>query len=250
MKGHNSTVFPLVVVGFLACQGAIHSAELIANGGFESNFTSWTFADLIGSDGTFSVQTGTVSPIWGTIVPAPPQGTNAAMSDAGAPGSHVLYQDIVVPAGIISATLTFSLYLNNQADQYAVPSPASLDFGIAELNQQARVDILTNGSDPFSAAAGDLLFNAYQSSVGDPLVSGYTTINQDLTSLLQAHPGETLRLRFAAVDNLNTLNLGVDAVSLTTQVPEASAFIPCAAALGGMIWIRRRLAQKTGTPSA
>ena len=46
----------------------------------------------------------------------------------------------------------------------------------------------------------------------------------DITALLQAHAGETLRLRFAETDNVNFFNFGVDAVSINT-VPSPSAAI-------------------------
>ena len=77
---------------------------------------NWTRADQLGSDGTFSLQAGTLSPVNGDPVPAPPGGTYAAMTDAQGPGSHVLYQDFVVSAS--SATLSFDLFIGNRADAF------------------------------------------------------------------------------------------------------------------------------------
>ena len=57
-------------------------AGLISNGGFESGFSGWTRADQFGSDGTFFVQTGPSSPVNGFSVPAPPEGSKAAMTDS------------------------------------------------------------------------------------------------------------------------------------------------------------------------
>src|SRR5512137_2353092 len=100
----------------LACALSLPAqANLIVNGGFESGFASWTQADQLGSDGTFSPQTATSSPLNGFPVPAPPGGTSAAMTDSRAGGSHVLYQDFTVPNGVASATVGFSLFLSNQA---------------------------------------------------------------------------------------------------------------------------------------
>ena len=64
--------------------GASESARsaAIANGGFESGFSGWTRVDQLGSEGTFVVQSGTASPVSADPVPAPPQGANAAMTDA------------------------------------------------------------------------------------------------------------------------------------------------------------------------
>src|SRR5207249_4987568 len=84
---------------------------VINNGGFEAGLASWTRADQLGSVGTFALQTGTTSPVNGTTVPAPPGGTRAAMTDAQGPGSHVLYQDFVVPSFAVgSGPLSFSLF--------------------------------------------------------------------------------------------------------------------------------------------
>lgn len=210
----------------MLCLAAAPAAagQLITNGGFESGFASWTRADQSGGDGTFELQSGTASPVNGDTVPAPPGGANAAMTDAGGSGSHVLYQDFTV--GTLGAVLRFELFVGNRAPQFATPS--SLDFaltsqtGTQTLNQQARVDIIKASADPFSVAAGDVLLNLYQTQIGNALVSGYTAFNVDVSALFAANIGQTLRLRFAETDNILPLQLGVDNVSLSevTEVPE------------------------------
>lgn len=228
-----SRPFPMVI-GLLLCLVSVPSAQaqLILNGGFESGFTSWVRSDQLGSDGTFFIQSGTTSPVSGSVVPAPPGGIQAAMSDAQGPGTHVLYQDFVVPtASLASAQLNFSLFIGNRANAFFTPSPATLDFSTTALNQQARVDILRGGTDPFSVAASDVLLNLFQTSPGDPLVSGYNTINANLVSLLAANAGSTLRLRFAETDNVFTFQLGVDNVSLVTAIPEPSSLLLIGGAL-------------------
>jgi hypothetical protein len=216
------------------------SAQIIVNGGFESGFTGWTVANQVGSDGTFFLQSGTASPVNGDPVPAPPEGTTAAMTDAQGPGSHVLYQDFVVgTTAFASANLSFSLFIGNRADAFS--TPATLDFSTPALNQQARVDILRAGTDPFSVAGADVLLNAFQTQPGDPLVSGYTAHTVDLAGILNANLGQTLRLRFAEVDNVFTFQLGVDAVGLSTQaVPEPSFVVAGLAPLLGIAWRLRR----------
>lgn len=194
-----------------------HAVPSLSNGGFESGLSGWTTADQTGSDGTFYVQSGILSPTSSSDVPAPPQGTSAAMSDAGAPGSHVLYQDFVASAG--NATLSFQLFIGNRADAFY--TPATLDFSTPELNQQARVDILTTSADPFSVMAADILMTLYQTNIGDALVDGYFTVSQDISALLAAHSGETLRLRFAEVDNVFISQMGVDNVRFeSNEIPE------------------------------
>src|SRR4051794_13636001 len=123
-------------------------AAFITNGGFESGFSNWTRSDQTGSEGTFALQTGTTSPVNGAVVPAPPGGTTAAMTDAQGPGSHVLYQDFTVTAPVPAATLLFDLFIANGAGTFF---PAStLDFSTPTLNQQARVDILLGSATAFS----------------------------------------------------------------------------------------------------
>ena len=219
------------------------AASLILNGGFESGFGSWTRIDQLGSDGAFFLQSGTTSPVNGFSVPAPSGGTNAAMTDAGGPGSHVLYQDFVVP-GLGSAALSFDLFIGNRADPAFPPvwaSPATLAFDTPVLNQQARVDLLLGGTNPFSVAGGDIIQNLYQTKIGDPLVSGYFTLSLDLTSVLAGRVGQTVRLRFAEVDNLAPFQLGVDRVGLeTSPVPEPTSMVLLGAGLAALVVRRRR----------
>ena len=217
-----SRVAPSVIAAamtlFLATPA--HASELILNGGFEAGLSSWTRVDSPGSDGTFFLQTGTVSPVNADPVPAPPGGIRAAMSDAQGPGSHVLYQDFIVPLLISSATLDFALLVNNHAGMFVTPA-VGLDFSTPALNQQARVDILGGGTDPFSVAGADVLLNLFQTMPGNSFALAYLAQSADLTALFGAHAGETLRLRFAEVDNVFTFQLGVDNVSLTTVASEA-----------------------------
>lgn len=227
-----------LVLAFAAAPPA-GAVPLLINGGFESGFTGWTIVDATGSDGTFFLQSGTASPVNGDAVPAPPDGITAAMTDAQGPGSHVLYQDFIVPSTLDSALLSFELFIGNRADAFF--SPATLAFDTPVLNQQARVDILRAGTDPFSLASSDLLLNVFQTNPGDPLISGYNTFNFDVTALLLANLGQTLRLRFAETDNVFTFQLGVDSVGLETQqVAEPGALLLLGSGLAGLIGYRRR----------
>ena len=196
-------------------------AASITNGGFESGFAGWTRADQLGSEGTFALQTGTASPVNGTAVPAPPGGSTAVMTDAQGPGSHVLYQNFMATAPVPQVTLTFDLFIGNRASAFYTPN--TLDFATPTLNQQARVDILAGGADPFSVSAADVLVSVFQTSTGDALVSGYSHHSSDITALLNGHLNTPLILRFAETDNVLTFQFGVDNVDIQET---AGAVIP------------------------
>jgi hypothetical protein len=238
-----SSLATLVGCG-LALVPMAHGAQILTNGGFESGFTGWGRADALGSAGTFSIQTGTASPVNADPVPLPPGGTNAAMSDGGGPGGHVLWQNFTVGAVAGQVLLSFNLYIGNRAELFATPSPATLDFGINAANQQVRVDILSGTAGNFSVAASDVLLNLYQSQPGNALVSGYNTVNMNITSLVNANLNSTLRLRFAETDNLGQLQLGVDNVIVDVQaaqaVPEPASILMMAGGLCAAIAFSRR----------
>jgi hypothetical protein len=219
--------------------------QIVNNGGFSSGFAGWTVANQAGSDGSFLLQSGVASPVNGVAVPAPPGPLNAAMTDAQGPGTHVLYQDFVIPALVGSAILSFDAFIGNRASAFFVPSPASLDFAAAAFDQQARVDILLGSASPFSVNSSDVLLNVFQTTPGSPLVDGYTGHSVDIASVLNVHLNTPLRLRFAETDNVSFFQFGVDNVSLVTastaSVPEPSAAVSTGlGALMLLAWLARR----------
>jgi len=190
--------------------------ELVVNGGFEQNggvgtnqFTGWTVASQAGGSGSWYVQTG-VYPTPSTercsneTVAAPPSGF-AAMSNQSNKGSHILYQDVAIPATGGKVTLTYDLFIYSHR---AFRNQPTLDYNVIP-NTQFRADIL----DPAAAATdvgSGVLANFYQSKDGDERYSPYKTYTVDLTPFA----GRTIRLRFAQVDNIDCFNAGVDNVSI------------------------------------
>ncbi|MBS0191527.1 MAG: hypothetical protein U0573_10715 [Phycisphaerales bacterium] len=215
----------ILAASLLTGSSSALAQDLVNNGSFESGFSGWVRADQIGSDGSFLLQSGTTSPVNNFTVPSPRSGLAAAMTDSTAGGSHVLYQDIVIPSNVGVSTLRFSLFINNTATAFFTPS--SLDWATPALNQQARVDILAAGADPFSIAPADILQNLFLTPSGSPPVSGYTDFAFDISALIASRAGQTIRLRFAETDNVNAFNFGVDAVGLTVPAPATVALLAC-----------------------
>ena len=207
--------------------GTVHGDpdDLITNGGFEAGttFDSWTIVDQPGSEGTWCPQSGTSDPSGScsvegsaTTVPAPPEGSTAAMTGHAEAAGSVLYQCVTLLTGLSSATLSFQLYLNNEASDYA--SPPRLNPKFKGSNQQFRADVVTNagiGGDSFTLAAPDVLLNVYQTDPGDPLVSGYTLLSSDVSDFA----GQDVCVRFGWVASDAPFNAGVDDVRLEIQMP-------------------------------
>jgi hypothetical protein len=245
-----------------------HAEFLLRNGGFEANggvgttvFDHWTSANASDTAGTgsFYVQQDTSSPINQFSVLAPPEALSAAMTDSIDIGTHVLYQDFVVPLDLIGASLSFQVFMNNQADKYFVPGlgdnpgDPSLAYDFTQgSNQQARIDIMTTSADIFSVKPDDILMNLFQTNPGDPLLSGYNMIvpnNTDLTTMLLGHLGETLRFRIAEVDNQNYFNFGVDDIQLNA-VPEPSSLILVSVGALSLAYLARsRIRKQTASAS-
>jgi len=236
------------VLAWLFSAVPVGASSILMNGGFEAGFLGWTVVNEVGSfpGSNWFTQSGTTSPISGFAVPMPPEGTHAAMTDQGGPGSHLLYQDFVVPFGLTNATLTYDQFIGNRDGNFFTPS--SLDFNVVP-NQQARTDIITTTANPFSVSAADVLASIFQTHSGDPLVSGYSLETVDLTALFLAHEGQTLRLRFAEVDNQLFFQSGIDNVILdVTAVPEPVSLSLLGLGVTGL-WAQRRHRPRRGSSS-
>ena len=180
--------------------------QLVQNGGFETgDLTAWN-VDNLGS-GAFIVLSDTVGNGLADTILAPPDSTFAAVSIQSNPGSHVLYQDIFLPA---NARVRF------QATVYVLSMAAFVDAGglvhTAGANQQFRVDIVSPGA-PLRDVGAGVLLAVYRTMPGDTVASGYIHLTADLTPFA----GQTVRLRFVEVDNMDYLHAGVDAVSVTAR---------------------------------
>lgn len=183
--------------------------HLLTNGGFESgDFTGWTVADT--GNGSFFVTGDSVLPVSGDIVPAPVESLYTAVTDQTGATISILYRDVALPAGK-RITFRAKIFVVNLDTNYVVAPTSGLRIDQGP-NQQVRVDIVDPGAALTDVGSG-VLMNVFQTLPGDPLTIGPKTISADLT----AFAGQTVRLRFAEVDNDFYQHLGVDAVDVTSQ---------------------------------
>lgn len=231
----------LTVAMLLVAPTASPAVELITNGGFETGgFDGWTVNTRRTGmgDGSFFVApnsgaAATRSGI-GTAI-NPTGGMFFAISDQANPGESALSQSFTVPAAAAAVTLTFDWFLNDLSGFNPAVHPSGLDNsagGTQEPNQHARIDILAAGAGAFSTAPADIVRSilapvpAPGAGVNPWIASGPV----DLTAALA--PGGTYQIRFAEVDNLDFLNLGVDNVSISATAIPAPAALPLL--LGGL----------------
>jgi hypothetical protein len=205
-----AALFSLLTLALACGDSTGPTLHLIQNGSFETGtFAGWTVYDAPGGDTTGFIVTSDTSGFGGTpAIPAPPDSIYAAVTDQTGVGTHVLYQDVTLPADR-SATLHATIYLVNTAGDYAIAPTVGLAYAGGEANQQFRVDVMDPAAGVTDVGTGVLL-NVYQTEPGDPLQSGYIQLTADLTPFA----GQIVRIRFAEVDNQDFFHAGVDAVDV------------------------------------
>jgi hypothetical protein len=194
-----------------ASSGEVSVAARVPNGGFETgDFNNWNVANRPNVLGDWFVYEGTQSPLSGSSIAEPPRGEFAATSDQDDPGSHVLYRDIHLRAGK-EHELSFYLYYCNRADRFF--TPRTLDFDLDKANQQYRVDLLKPNTSPFTLRRDGILAEIFRTEVGDHLTLEPMLMTFDLTP----YAGQTVRLRFAEVDNQGPFQASVDQVKVKSE---------------------------------
>ena len=235
--------------------------ELIINGGFETagvdvfEIQGWNVAEA-GSLGSVLLENDGITNTSGRNTIGVASGVNYALLDAFTLSNQALLQTFSTGAAS-SATLSFSMFVNNQSAAGSAINSAGLDYttgGLFEANQHVRVDLLKGavaGANVFSTNTGDIAQTFYlggsngASMIGGDVANPYISYSFDISSLLAN--GGTYTLRFASVANEGQLQLGVDNVSLlVTPVPEANTYAMLLAGLGLMGFVvRRRHAAKS-----
>ncbi len=188
------------------------------NGSFETGtFAGWGVSNPCGSTiGNWFVYSGTTSPVSNFTIPAPPAGAFAAVTDQVGPGTHILFQDIALEAGS-SHTLTMTLYFNNRHTANITPADFNLDCSnsAGNPNQQFRVDIIRPGALLTTVSPADILQTIFWTA--NLPTTQLSMAPTPFVADLSAFAGQTVRLRFAEVDNQFFYQAGVDNVQLTSQ---------------------------------
>jgi len=196
------TSMPLLAAFAVIVSGVAQAAPVVTNGGFESRMSGWS-RDSAGS-GRWKSYTGAPALCSGPFFP-PVAGTRAAATDALAPGSHILHQEIWVPDDArrlkmwVYYVSTAPITTANTLDH---TGPPVLQYRVDILKPTARVDTMN---------AGKILGTPFANVNGDPMVVGPIPISFNLRPLR----GEDVRLRFAEVSNLACFNAAVDGVKVT-----------------------------------
>ncbi len=205
------------------------AVELLTNGNFETGVSApWTLSNhpSSGPNGDFFIDTpGTNTPPIGPFMIEFATASNSsggnwyAVSTSDDPGAHALIQDFTVPVlgPLDVVTLSFQMFVNDQSGLGPIIDPTGLDpttGGTFNDNQHARVDLLKGTAGDFSTASADVVANFYLGvdNPGGMPPNPYQSYSFNITSLVSG--GGTFRLRFAEVDNLGALNVGVDNVSV------------------------------------
>jgi hypothetical protein len=212
--GSRTTVCAVVAAFVALAFAGSANAATIVNGDFETgSLSGWQTQTLgIATESGWYAYSGTESPLSSNPIQAPPQGKFAAASDEGGPSTHILYQDVALEP-FYAQQLSMLVYYQSAA-AITVPSPDTLDSG-GPGNQQYRVDVMKPTAPITSLEPSDILATVFQTKVGDPQMLAPTQLTVNLTPFA----GQTVRLRFAEVDNGGYFNASVDAVSILSTPP-------------------------------
>jgi hypothetical protein len=198
-------VVPAIAAVLLFAAPSTAGAAIVNNGDFETgNFSGWQLSDT--PDGDWIVYTGSSVDIF--TVPAPPQGTHAAITFQENVSRQIMYQDVTLPPA--GGQIRLSLFAYYVADENApIVSPDSLDI-LSMENEQYRIDVMRPSAALDSVASGDILATVFRTQTGAPMFLSPTLQTADLS----AFAGQTVRLRFAVTATEDELNAGTDAVAI------------------------------------
>jgi CubicO group peptidase (beta-lactamase class C family) len=151
----------------------------------------------------------------GPVLPDPPEGKSAAVSESNGPGTRILYRDVRLKGAF---KLHFTVF---HAGVGVFSIPETLAYDEPEANQQFRIDLVSPAAPIDSVAQGDVRVNLFQTSPGDPSRREPTAVSVDVSKWA----GRTVRLRLAVTDNQGPLHVGVDDIRFEPIGSDANARI-------------------------
>jgi uncharacterized repeat protein (TIGR01451 family) len=162
--------------------------EILRNGGFETgDFSGWLAVN--GCYGAWIINDGTINPDGPEETNAPVSGSyNALVAQIGG-GTHLLFQDVRIPAEALGATLSWTDRIRNHASYFAP-------------NQVFRAEIRDQQN--------TVLDVAFTTQLGDPLLSEWTPRQFSL----DRYRGQTVRIAFYQEDSTGYFNTYLDDVSV------------------------------------
>jgi hypothetical protein len=161
----------------------------------------------------------------------PAGGNFFALSDQTGPGSYSLTQSFTLSSAA-TVHVSFDFFANNWDGG---PFNNGRDFHTSP-NQNAEVDILTGGADPFTNSSADIVATLWGPG-GDPVTSPNPWATYADTLSLAAG---TYQIRFAETDNQSYFNMGVDNVSVSVPEPSTWALLAFGFASLGLASIRKK----------
>jgi len=205
---------------FVAPAGA--SAAMVVNGDFETGTLSgWQVFNVPSepeSTGNWYAYSGTAAPSPSELpISAPPSGVYGAITAQGGEGTHILYQDVALEPYYGHQLSLFAYY--HSAAPLVTPSPNTLSSEVPAPNQQYRIDVMKPTAALTSLEPSDILATVFATKTGDPEELAPTKLTVDLTPFA----GQTVRLRFAEVDNQFYFAAAADAVAIAST-PPSNAF--------------------------
>jgi D-alanyl-D-alanine carboxypeptidase len=145
------------------------------------------------------------------LMPNPPQGKFAAVSDSPRPGMQLMYRDIKLEGPMMLELTVFYSDgidgLSGYSSRFVSPRTLALNAG---PNQQFRVDLLAPTAAADSMADADVRATVFETRPDAPARLGPTPIRYDLSPWA----GQTVRLRVATVLNQGLMRAGIDNVRL------------------------------------
>jgi hypothetical protein len=193
--------------------------KLLGNGDFETgDLAEWTDKPYVQGSfgGWFVYEDGTTPPTDDARiydynvfeVSDPPQGRYAAVTDGNSKGLRILYQDFTVSGpSVLHATVFYLTRFSPGYGQARIIAPDSFSTG---PNQQFRIDLIDPEAPIASVADEDVLATVFRTMEGDPTTLEPTEVTFDLSPW----DGQTIRLRFAEIDDQGSFFAGVDDVRI------------------------------------